>query len=300
MKDNQVSIHRMVHSGRVPEPTRNRPIIVSASELAGFLRCRLKWDWSWRQQLQPIAPSEALAMGSLVHKGIEHYYTLPPVRTVKHMQKVAPKLCRSYTEKQVTTENRQLAEAMLIGYAAWAQDEDKEYGLKECTPERPFLLPLNEDRTIWVRGFIDVVFESTVRRKTVSCCEFKTRSQFRDDNVEMLLQASVYLWALRQLYPKHKYFTLHYRELRKQMPSPRVHAPLFQSQEVERGEDEIEQWARDTAAIAWDMLDPAIYPHPMGNCQFDCDFRNACLARGNQADLEHILSTEYTTRTKEK
>lgn len=305
MTDKLVSIHRPTDltgyygasKGRLPfdpkrQPTRERPLIISASELATFLRCRVKWNWRHQVRLEPKKPAEALSMGTLVHEVLEAWYGLTPtLRTPKAMIKLAKRACRT-ASLPLSPDDRELAEAMLIGYASWARLEDKEIGLRECTPEMEFDEPLTESGLIRVRGRIDTVFAPTTLRKTRACKEFKTRSQFRDDNVEMLLQGTTYHWTLRRLFPKDKHYILHYTELRKQKPSPRVTAPLFQSQPVERSDEEIEQWALDAERIALDMLDAAIYPNPMSNCQYDCDFRNACVLRGSR-DLLHVLKTEY-------
>lgn len=278
-------------------PTREQPLIISASELRDFLRCRVKWWWRHQARLEPRRGGEALALGSLVHNVLEQYYHLVPGdRTVKRMEKIAATLCNGATLKQLDTADRQLAEAMCIGYAAWAKTADKEIGLRDCFPEQMFRLPLVPDGSILVSGRIDLPFKSKVMKKTMGMREFKTAGQMKHNVVEMNLQLTVYLWAMRELYPGFKRYEAHYTQLRKQMPGPRVKADLFASEAIARTDEEIEQWKLDTANIAMDMLDAAIYPTPDDSCSWGCDFQKACLERGNPGDLKHILKSEYQTK----
>lgn len=298
-----ISLHRaqkpslLASSGRrsVPKPTREQPIIISASELRDFLRCRVKWWWRHQCRLEPTTGSEALALGSLVHNVLEQFYAAPlEKRTVKRMTKLAQTMCRSVTVTQLSSEARQLAEAMLIGYAAWAKKEDEAIGLVRCIPEQKFLIPLGPTGLILVKGRIDAVFESAVHRKTMGNVEFKTAGQFKHNIVEQNLQLTIYLWALSKLYPGFKRYESYYTQLRKQMPGPRVKADLFMRDDpVSRTADEIRQWEIDTANAVLDMHDAAIYPTPDDSCSWACDYQRPCLERGNPADLKHILATGY-------
>lgn len=286
-----------------PKPTPEHPLIISASELRDFLRCRVKWWWRWMCQLQPLKDPVAFAIGDLAHQIHEDWYKHSAAqRTVKLMERRAALNCRSYNDKQLDEEGRRLVEGMLVGYAAWAlgdhPDSDAAIGLVDPTPEKPFIHNLTADGRIKIKGYIDLPFRPVNKKKTVACVELKTASQFRDNDVEMLLQNTVYLWALRKEFPKEQEYELHYREMRKQLPSPRVHAPLFQAQMISRSNEEIDQWARDVESIACDMLDAAIYPTPTKDCAWDCDFKEPCLLRGHKGDLEHVLTHSYKKREK--
>jgi hypothetical protein len=241
-------------------------------------------------------------MGILGHAILEDYYSLAPKkRTVKGMRAAVQRAVKQTDQKHLSTEDRDLLSAMTIGYAAWSRNPDTDHndlqiGLEHCKPEEWFDFPLAKDGSIRVRGKLDVQFESTTYRKTVGILESKFKSAIRYDEIENRLQLTVYLWALRQKYPKLKRYIAYYQILRKQMPGPRVKSDLFYREPIERDGDEIDQWARDTEYAALDMLDGAVYPSPMDSCSWSCDFKIPCLLRGNDADLRHVLSTEYTTR----
>lgn len=297
-------------------PTPTKPLIISVSEDSTFLRCRVKWWWSYQCRLEPEGGEDgdqALAIGDLVHQILERWYRTPRLRrTYKRMRFLAPKVSGQYTEKQLTPENRKLAVAMAIGYAAWAldprnDDSDHAIGLapsRHIWPEQFFELPMVPDRSILLRGKIDLPFIPKGVKHTLAFKEFKTRAQFGDEDVEILVQNTGYIWSL--FHPElqqqmgiqrpPKYIIGHFQRLRKQMPSDRVKAPLFDSMMFERSAEELEQWRQDTIKQALDMLDAAIYPTPDKSCAWECPFRKPCVMRGNKSDLVHIMSTEYRRR----
>jgi hypothetical protein len=297
-----ISIHRRKASGllfassprlvvrRPPSP--EHPLIISASELRDFLRCRVKWNWRHQARLEPVERPEALAIGTVVSVIQHAWYALPLARrTRKTMAKIAKRVTRDTTIEALSTEDRELVVAMCVGYAAWAKAEDAEIGLKEAFPEDWFDLPLTEDGSIRVRGRIDIRFEP--QRRVMGFTETKAKSQIRVDMVDMNIQLSVYFWAIRMKYPKVREIRGYYQILRKQMPGPRVRAELFHREAFERTPEEVDQWVVDTRRAALDMLDAAIYPSPMDSCGWDCDFQVPCLLRGRPDDLQHVLETQY-------
>ncbi len=309
---NRVSIHRQNHpdwlasAARRPlkQPTAEHPLIISTSEMSTFLRCRVRHHWSYQCGLESKAISIPRNMGTLGHTILQQWYTLPyHLRTLKSMKTLVKPLLRSTDMRVLETKDRDTLMAMMLGYALWARSRqtehnDKKIGLQQCEPEKFFELPLIPDRSILVRGKLDNVFTSATYKSTVGCLESKLKGQIRYDMVEMNLQLSFYLWAMWKLQPKKKRYIAYYQILRRQMPSPRVKSDLFHREPVERSEEEIAQWATDTVHAAHDLLDGAIYPHPIDACSWDCDFRVPCLLRGNAADVLHVLQTEYTLRNR--
>lgn len=304
----QSSIHRQGGSSgwslgsmsrqTMPKPTRENPIIISASELKSFLRCRVQWQWRYQDQLESAIRKPQLALGTVVHEVIDQFYHLPVARrTPKVMEKLArlviPKMA---AEEPLSNEDHELAIAMLVGYAHWAPDENAEIGLGECFPEEEFNEPLTESGLVRIKGKIDLRFKSTTYKKTMGMLETKTAKQFKESIVEQNLQLSVYLWRLRTSFPGMKGYIAYYDQLRKQMPSPRVKSDLFKRDPIERSEDEVRQWAIDAERSAFDMLDAAIYPSPQDTCAWSCDFQNACLLRGEPEDLKHVLTSAFKVK----
>lgn len=299
-----VSIHRLQKPSVLasqpaldarPVPTRKRPMIISASELRDWLRCRVKHHWRYQCRVVPIEEPENLAIGGAVHQLLEGWYRNPwKERTVKRMDFVVRNYFKGTTTRELDADNTELVKAMAIGYAAWARGgEDENIGLRECNPERWFELPLTDSGRIIVRGKLDNEFVVRALKRAMGVCEFKTKGQIRVDMVDMNLQLSVYLWALRRLHPKFRRFLAYYTILRKQMPGPRVRSELFHREAVERSDEEIEQWAIDTERAVMDMPGAAVYPSPMDSCGWDCDYQGPCLMRGNPSDLKFLFKTKF-------
>lgn len=306
-----VSIHKTI-SGRnlrlfegrdrvkLRRPTPEEPMIISMSELRDFLRCRVKWAGRHLIRLEPIERPVNLAIGTVGHVILERYYGLKPEkRTVKAMTRIARKVVRDTSIEQLSTENRELLEAMTIGYAAWSRERDREDGVGVCMPELWFDHPLDEDGTIRVRGKIDNPFVVTNAKRTMAFMDHKFKSQIKQDFLEMNLQMNGYAWALRQSFPKIKTFRGFYQTLRKQLPTSRVRSELFHREPIERDADEVDQWVLDTRRAVMDMVDAAIYPSPADDCSWSCDLKNACLLRGTP-DVRHILRTEFKLKEDRK
>lgn len=318
MGDHLVSLHRarpkdlMANGGRwakAPRPTPDNPLIISASELGTFLRCRVKHNWGYRCQLEPVDvdPDRGLGLGLLGHDIVARWYQSPPAkRTVKRMNALAKKVTAASTFKDLSSEQRALTIAMCTGYAemtikgAENFPTDRAIGLAKAVafPEEWFEVPLNEDGSILVRGRFDIRFVPTNDRKCMALNETKTRKDFRDEYIEMTLQNTVYLFAMWRKWPGRERYVMYFQRMRKQMPSPRVKAPLFDRQEIDRDEWFLKQWAQDAAQAALDMLDGAIYPNPMDSCAWSCEFKQPCLLRGHASDLKHVLKSEYKPREK--
>lgn len=280
-----------------PRPTPENPMIVSASELREWLRCRVKHAWRYRMDLAPKTGTEALFVGTLVHTILDGWYRLPwKRRTTEAMKTIARAVLRKTTPDLLEVEDLELVRAMCVGYPEWARPLDRDLGIREAFPDDWFAVPLDAKKTIIVRGKLDLRFEIASLKRALGCQEFKTASAIRGNDVETNLQLSIYLWAMRRRFPKYRRYVAYRTILRKQLPGPRVKAALFNREAVERGEEEIEQWEVDTRRIAAEMLDGAIYPTPMENCGWDCDFRIPCLLRGLPADLDHVLKTQYVNR----
>ena len=280
-----------------PVPTKQRPMIISASELRTWLRCRVQHAWRYQLKLVPREGKEALGIGILVHELLEAWYTVPfAKRSVKAMVAIVTKRLQETIPQDLDIESVDLVRAMAVGYAKWALVDDATIGLRECIPEKWFEEPLTPDGSIIVRGKVDNIFTPTNLKHTLASQETKTAAQIKTDHIDLMLQISVYLWAMRRMFPKYRRYQTHFTVLRKQMPGPRVTAPLFAREVIERSDDEIEQWATDTQHACRDMIGAAIYPNPMDSCSWSCDFKVPCLLRGNQSDLTHVLTTQYQTK----
>jgi hypothetical protein len=314
------SIHRTNLNGpiqgskrmKVPfKPTPEHPMIVSASELHQFLRCRLQWNWSKRVGLVSKKEAPPRVNGILVHAGKEGWYALPRAeRTPESMRQTALTHIKGIKEVKVDAKARDLAVAMLTGLAGWVREDhdksDRAIGKRDVYPEWEFCLPILEDKSVLIRGKVDELFLPTVYKGVLAMDETKTKNSIDFDMLDLNNQMTTYLWAMftaateyPELLPaplrkRFKRFIAWRTVLRRQMPGPRVKAPLFGREMVERNEDEIALWVKDTRRTITDMLDAAIYPNKTDHCRWDCDFYNLCILRSDPAALKDVIESEYT------
>lgn len=300
------------------EPTPDEPLILSTSEIAQFLRCRLQWNWDKRVGLRSKKVSKERVNGIIAHAAKEEFYKLERrERTPEAMATAVKSVAQKITEVPVNAKDRELAHAMLTGYARWVRGDheqsDRAIGKRHVIPEWMFVLPLVKDRSILIRGKIDELFEPTIYRRVLAMDETKTKNQIAFDMMDMDAQLTTYLWAMwkattTEMCPlPHPFHQRRYDRfiawrtvLRRQMPGPRVKAALFAREPIERSEDDLIMWEKDTLRTVRDMLDAAIYPTRRRDCKWDCDFYELCLARGNKHDMEAIIAEQYTIKPQEK
>lgn len=304
------SIHRTLLDGPLQgakrmslpfKPTPQHPLILSASEFGDFDRCKLRWNWRYRVGLKSKKIVVPRNLGLIISHGKELWYDLAPrKRTVRAMIKIATQENRSAVAKVLTPKERDLGYAMLVGFAEWAlgdhDDSDHAIGKAKAKveSEHAFCLPLTEDKTIWVRGYLDEMFIPTNKKRTLAVDETKTKATISFDMLELNAQMTMYLWAMSVEYPKYDRYVIYRTVLRRMMPGPRVKNPLFGRESVERNPEDLHMWMLDARRRARDMLDAAIYPTQTDSCKWDCDFYNLCLIRSNKADLKHTIKTEFT------
>lgn len=301
------------------EPTPDEPLIVSASEIGQFERCRLQWNWEKRVGLRSTKVSPPRVNGIMVHAGKEEFYALPrKKRTTDAMERSAKRAFKKIKEVPINDKDRELATAMLLGYTEWVKNDenensDRNIGKRVVVPEWQFVLPLVKDRSILIRGKIDEMFEPTIYKRVLALDETKTKNGISFDMMDLDAQLTTYLWTmwkastdkrcpLPEPFRGRKYdrFIAWRTVLRRQMPGPRVKAPLFGRESIERTEDELRMWETDTLRIVRDMLDAAIYPNKNESCRFNCDFYQLCLARGNKSDMLAIIEEQFTSKEKQK
>jgi len=300
-------------------PTPDEPLIISASEIGQFLRCRLQWNWEKRVGLRSMKVAMPRVNGILVHAGKEEFYELPrKKRTADAMERSAKRAFKKIKEVPVNSKDRELATAMLLGYTEWIkrtenEHNDRNIGKRQVVPEWQFVVPLVKDRSILLRGKIDEMFEPSIYKGVLALDETKTKNGISFDMMDMDAQLTTYLWTMwkasqdkRCPLPepfrgrKYKRFIAWRTVLRRQMPGPRVKAPLFGRESIERTEEELLMWERDTLNVVHDMLDASIYPTRNDSCRFNCDFYQLCLARGNKSDMKHIIREQFTHKEKNK
>lgn len=285
---------------------------ISSSDINAFLRCRRRWDYSSdnRQHLESVSPAPTLFLGTGVHDALEAFYKELTTDPATYFEAWAKERLAEYAaaginyNEETLRKNATLGYAMLQGYVEeyGADPRDDRDGIHLLTTEQEFALPIPAtDGGLFV-GRLDGLMEDA--RGLVWVFETKTYTQAPRTFLHILQQAA-YVWAANRLIrsgafahlglePTRRVYGTLYNGLRKQVPGPRVTAPLFVREWVERSRQELYLFERDLARIYRVMSNPAleIYPTYTDDCSW-CSYRSPCEAASLGEDEAALLKLEY-------
>ena len=199
-------------------------LVITNSDRQSFKRCRRQHQFQSHLygNLQPREINVALALGTLIHKGLEEYYTGDGFNKDDFLE-------LGY-EMELLPQVRELGLGMMQNYVRWAPSVDefevKHGEIKFEVPipayekvEYPFsnrdVYLYYEDHLVVYRGIVDLVIEE---QDGVWIMDHKTTKQF--DNEWFLQtdeQITSYIWAL-QLQEGYDIQGGYYNELLKQVP----------------------------------------------------------------------------------
>ena len=206
--------------------TRDDKIVITNSDRQSFKKCRRRhrFESHLYGNLQPREINVALALGTLVHKGLEEYYTGDGFNEEEFLE-------QGY-EMELLPQVRELGLGMMQNYVRWAPsvDDFKVVG-GETKFEVPVTVPPGEsvsspfrpvDRELYYkdfpvvyRGIVDLIVEE---QDGLWIMDHKTTKQF--DNEWFLQtdeQITSYIWAL-QIQKGIELQGGYYNELLKQVP----------------------------------------------------------------------------------
>jgi|GEM_PF-6157907 len=306
-------------------------LVIRATEISEFRNCRRKWWFSSHNglNLEPKLRNKKLSEGICWHAGLESYYRNDGDfatgfdaafdRETDLMQMVIgdglfdEEIQRDLQERY----NRAIALAEL--YEQWATTEayPSDSDLQVIDVEKRLLVPIRNPGTNYKTGFwiatkLDAIVQDKTNPNLFYGMEHKYQSKStRVDNPQHLpldIQTGVQQYVLQQ-YLNHTYGpdciaagTL-YNLTRKQMPGPKVTAPLFGRHLINRSPKElkilIESVWRDGQQMrrAKRLKHERVYnPQQTGICTWGCAFRDVCESMNRDEDVELTLFTEFQLR----
>lgn len=176
---------------------------IHVSDIATFLSCRAKWDWTspLRQSLSPTEPSKHMWLGRMIHyalaayygsgatnrsaKALQSAYTSEVLRSLGHIKEAL-----GYVPEDLK-EFAQLGMGMINHYALWAPAHDH---FTVIMPEVPLKVPrVGYDFSGQTDGLIRDL------RGDLWLLETKTSSRIPAEPLAaMTYQGQAYVWAARQ------------------------------------------------------------------------------------------------------
>lgn len=306
-------------------------LVIRATEISGFRNCRRKWWFSSHNglNLEPKLRNKKLSEGICWHAGLESYYTdggdfetgfhTAFDNEITLIQKVIGDGVYDSEIQGDLLEREERAIALANLYPDWANNDayPKDSDFNVIAVELRLLVPIRNPSTgyktgMWIATKLDAVAQDKEKPNLFYGLEHKYVS--KSTNVEnpqhlpLDIQTGVQQYVLQQ-YLNHIYGpnclaigTL-YNLTRKQMPGPRVKAPLFGRHIINRSPKELHllmasvwrdgQQMRRLKRLAYERT---YNPQQTGVCTWGCAFRDVCESMNRGEDVKFLLDTEFQPR----
>lgn len=307
------------------------PVLMRNSERATYRRCRLKWDWSYNQRLEPPRPKGALSFGRLVHAALEAYYPPGikrgphPAKTFEQLYEADAKQFSQWDEEGNRIDALELGIAMLTTYVQeYGKDDHIEILLPEMTMQVDVFDRQGNYICTWV-GTADAAYRNR-STKRIGLLEHKTAKTIEEDlrvNTGYGEQGLSYWWAADLFFhnegllkPDQHLDHVLFNWLRKSLPddrpvneaghrlnkdgtvSKRQPKPLLHRFALEFGPNELASINQRIRAEAWEMAQVRagklpVYKNPTKDCSWECQFKEACELHEMGSDYESVLELEF-------
>lgn len=175
---------------------------IRGTEVQDFLRCRLKWQYTWIDGLKPKKPNSKLLFGSLFHKFLEVTYSQNSgIVGERAMMDLFYETDLSHMEAFEVSDISEMARKVAWNYREKYYLEDR-LTWDVIATELTFEVPLTED--VVYTGTIDLIVRDRGDNK-IYFLDHKTTTSIDmyDKNSDMDRQISRYWWALQKIQQGH-------------------------------------------------------------------------------------------------
>jgi RecB family exonuclease len=295
---------------------------ISNSEIQTFQRCRRKWylthvrNLGFRRTESPV--TGALAFGTRIHECLERHYA-DGEDLIAVYEELHEAQCRALDGRYTATgvfnddaydklaKERELAHAMLTGFADWSAETGLDEGLEivgvETVVEVPSGIP-----GVLLRGKLD----QKVRREidgAILFRDWKTADNLTSGPQTLQINEQMLFYMLLETLNAETVLARGglYTMLKKVKRTARANPPFYMQVEVRHNQRDIESMWQRTHARLNDMLTAReqlaaggdqrfwAYPHPTRDCTWDCPFFAVCPFMDDSSDAtwEGLLDATY-------
>lgn len=287
--------------------------LFSNSEFKTFKRCRRKWYFGYYRALTAYEPwTGPLAVGTRMHVALAAMYDpVNPRDPIESMEQLiemdrAKNEDPSDEDEKVFNKEADLCRAMIEGYVEWLAETgaDEFYeplGAEELV-EAEFPIDDAEGVPVHIVGRLD----QKIRRLDDGALMFldhKTCQTFKVPWLELDEQMLMYHLLQKLMHPEEEHVAGGvYNMLRKVKRTATAKPPFYERLVITHNEEELRNyWVRVTGMVL-DMLDVerklnegadhrfVAYPNPTRDCNWDCEFFNACALTDDGSHVEELLS----------
>lgn len=286
--------------------------LVSNSEVQTFLRCRRKWWLAWYLGLRPKleSPTGVRAIGDRVHRALAKWYVTEDSERTDSRDALEEEIITDWhllvdhyggtseVPPGVATDfhkDADLERAMISGYVQWLEETGADANIRTLASERYIQVRFpvtGETLPVYLIGKLDARVQRVsddvklfIDHKTVGDFIRKTRTLHMDP--QMLHYHLIEFLSLED--SDERCDGALYNMLRRVKRTAKANPPFYQRTEVRHNYHELQSYTLKLQGIISDMLiteqaltasmahpSTLAYPHPTGDCSWDCDFINVC------------------------
>jgi hypothetical protein len=286
------------------------PIVITHTDLKNFLLCRRRWFFDYVLDYRlPEKVVGALALGSRVHAGLEHYYKGLGDPLERHEELFRADLAALEAADTPPWDIEQLYKDVIVGrncvaaHQEWLATEGADAGYTIEGVEQTVTAPILDGR-VTIVGKVDVLFRR-VDSGFLVVNDLKTdggRPGSREQ-LERSWQHHIYLIALRLSHPDQFIAEAHYTVIRKLARPSRAKGALVERFRVPGTTRMADTKLRQLEVICTEMLrtmesiqaegmDHA-FPSPNHECQW-CPYKQPCEVLDESSDAaQAMLDREF-------
>jgi len=316
-------------------PLPEHAFVIRHTELPQFLNCPREWFLSSHNgmNLEPRLTNPKLRFGTCWHKALEEYYKngFSLDEAIRGWQEaMSEERDRIYQEigeglydpDMVETLNQEdeLGTNLLRHYVPWDQEENRKIGLRVQHVERRLVVPIGD--SIYLAAKLDGEVTDSAGDYWVLEHKSQGKSSRVDnpDNLVLDVQMGLQLITLQiALNEETNIRGALYNLTRKQLPGPRVKAPVFGRHRVTRNKHELRNLYNylkrnahqmisisenaghfNTEEDASNLLNMIDYnPQMFGKCAWGCAFREVCESANRGENVNYLLESNFKRRERD-
>lgn len=277
---------------------------INQSEMTTFVRCRRKWDWTYREDLVRPGYESNLSTGSAVHAALQAYYSGKQVWPAleDYWREAAEALHPEDPAANQLAKDMTLSNVMVEGYFEWLAETAEDAGLTTVAVEEKVEYQLTED--VVLHGTLDLV--QVDQNGHLWLVDHKTCKDFgvlADRRLVMNFQLLTYAVLCEEFFgqPIHG---AKLNMLRKVLRTGNAKPPFYHRESVTFNRHQLDAHRTHMKAIIQDLLEVelgygAVYPVVDGDCSWKCPFLSVCALADDGGDIEGALNDLYVRRTGE-
>lgn len=291
---------------------------INQSEMTTFVRCRRKWDWTYREDLVRPGYESNLSTGSAVHAALQAYYSGKQVWPAleDYWREAAEALHPEDPAANQLAKDMTLSNVMVEGYFEWLAETAEDAGLTTVAVEEKVEMPMGKfygnaplgitdwSEEVTLHGTLDLV--QADENGHLWLVDHKTCKDFgvlADRRLVMNFQLLTYA-VLCEEYFGQPIHGAKLNMLRKVLRTGNAKPPFYHRESVTFNRHQLDAHRTHMKAIIQDLLEVelgygAVYPVVDGDCSWKCPFLSVCALADDGGDIEGALNDLYVRRTGE-